>query len=67
MTQALRAIWPSYNNIANHLPDSAGCESLAPRLEKLSLTCSLLYSHHQGYAQFLHLVSFAQNLLCGLN
>ncbi|ORY84069.1 NCS1 nucleoside transporter family [Leucosporidium creatinivorum] len=24
MTQALRAIWPSYNNIANHLPASAG-------------------------------------------
>jgi hypothetical protein len=24
MTQALRAIWPSYNNIANQLPESAG-------------------------------------------
>ncbi|BGP16330.1 hypothetical protein JCM10213_009167 [Rhodosporidiobolus nylandii] len=24
MTQFLRAIWPSYNNIANHLPESAG-------------------------------------------
>jgi hypothetical protein len=38
MTQALRAIWPSYDNIANHLPHSAGCESLAPRLRRPLLT-----------------------------